>query len=263
MTFTARAGRPDDYPLFVRLVAELDIEDPLPTPDQFAARMLPRLLVLEDGESATGYAWWQPFGATAHVTHVVVDPASRGRGAGRALLDAVRSRALAEGCKRWSLNVKHANRSAIRLYDRCGFAVDHDCWAMTTEWPCLMRLDGAPGTVPFVPIAEDDAELAATLDLDAARLAVMRARPGEVLVGLREGGKLVAFAAFDPAFPGIHPLRAARVELARPLFEALRPHAKVDRVVLVVDRDVELRDALVGVGARVLYGLHRMSGGLE
>ncbi len=263
MSFTARAGRADDYRFFTRLVVELDIEDPLPTEEQFVARMMGRLLILCDGASPVAYALWQVYGPTAHVEHLVVDPRSRGRGAGRAMLEAVRSRAIDASCQRWFLNVKQGNTSAIRLYERCGFTMVHESWTMTTAWPHLEPLPGDAVDVElFVPTPEDDPTLAATLSLDAARIGLLRARPGEVLLGLRERGVVAAFGAFDPSFPGIYPLRAARAGLLRPLFDGLRAHAKEDRLVVVVERDRALRDAVVGVGARILYALYRMGGEL-
>jgi len=103
--FHARPGGPDDYGLFVRLVAELHIEDPVPSAERWAERMLPQLLVLESEGASIGYAHFQVHGQTAHLVHIVVDPVAQGRGAGRALLEAARERVALAGCTRWSLNV--------------------------------------------------------------------------------------------------------------------------------------------------------------
>lgn len=263
MTFTARAARADDYGLFTRLVVELDIEDPVPTEEQFVARMMRRMLVLCEGDAPVAYALWQAYGPTAHVEHLVVNPAVRGQGAGRALLEAVRSQAIDASCRRWFLNVKQENVSALRLYERCGFTIVHESWTMTTAWSQVDALPAEAVDVElFVPTSEDDPTLAATLALDAARIGLLRARQGEVLLGLRERGVVAAFGAFDPSFPGIYPLRAARVGLLRPLFDGLRRYAKEERLVVVVEADAALKDALVGVGAGVLYALYRMGGEL-
>ena len=221
MTFTARAARADDYGLFTRLVVELDIEDPVPTEEQFVARMMRRMLVLCEGDAPVAYALWQAYGPTAHVEHLVVDPAVRGQGAGRALLEAVRSQAIDASCRRWFLNVKQENVSALRLYERCGFTIVHESWTMTTAWSQVDALPAEAVDVElFVPTSEDDPTLAATLALDAARIGLLRARQGEVLLGLRERGVVAAFGAFDPSFPGIlsapgRPRRAAPPPLRR------------------------------------------------
>jgi ribosomal protein S18 acetylase RimI-like enzyme len=262
-----RPATRDDYASFVRLFPELRVPDPKLTLAQFEERMLSSTLVL-DGPGgprapAAGYAYWQAYGATAHVVHVVVAPAARGAGAGRALMAAVRERAAASGCTRWYLNVKQDNAPAIRLYERCGMAIELESWAMTTAWPALARLEGeAPGDAASPVAPEDDAAVAASLELDAGRIAVLRARPGVVLRGLREGGAWVAFASFDPAFPGIHPVRVARAGLARPLLEALRPHATRDTVHVTVEGDRALRDALLAVGATVTFPFYRMAASL-
>ena len=50
-----------------------------------------------------------------------VDPAERGRGVGRALVEAVTAWVRARGAARLSLWVTSANNPAIALYGRCGF----------------------------------------------------------------------------------------------------------------------------------------------
>ena len=91
MTFTVRPATRDDHPVFARLFDELGVPEPAPTPDEFADTMLPRVLVLCEGGEALGYVYWQVYGAMAHVTNLVVEPRVRGRGAGKALMDAAPS----------------------------------------------------------------------------------------------------------------------------------------------------------------------------
>lgn len=258
MSFQARRGRADDYPLFVRLVPELHIEDPVPSAEQWQARMLPETIVLESDGVPVGYAFAQLYGESAHLVHVVVDPSARGRGAGRALVEAARERVVGAGCTSWSLNVKQDNVAAMRVYERCGFACEHESWALETAWRALTFPRRGIDVVPFVPSAANDDELEARLGLARGRLAILHARPELICVGLRTGGVCAAFGAFDPGFPGVHPVRLADVDLAGPLFDALRPHAREDRVVVVVEGDHALHDLLIGSGARVLHALFRM-----
>jgi GNAT superfamily N-acetyltransferase len=260
VAFVVRAATPLDYPVFARLFPELGVADPLLTPEQFAARMLPRVWILDDDGEACGYAFHQVYGPTAHVVHVVVDPQARGRRGGAVLLDEVRRQALAEGCTRWYLNVKQTNTAAIRLYERCGLAVESQGWAVSTTWAALATLPACAEDVAVdVPRPEEDADVAARFDLTPERIAQLRARPGEVLLALRSGGSsLVAFAGFDPAFPGVYPVLLARVELARPLFDALRPHARAPHVNVFVERDRALFDRLAAVGAELQHATYRM-----
>jgi len=266
-----RVATAADYPLFVRLFPELGVDDPLLTREQFAERILPRALVVEDGgegdRSPVAYGSWRVYGDTAHVVHVIVDPRARRRGVGLMLMGALRERALGERCPRWYLNVKHDNAAAIRLYERCGMAVEQEGWALRLEWAQLASLRGddragEPAVVCPSP-ASDDAEVAARLSLDLPRLSLVRARPGNVPVALREQGKPVAFGIFDPSFPSVYPLRAARVGLARRLFDAVRPLAgAAPHVHTVVEGDGALCDALLATGAELRHAFYRMGAAL-
>jgi hypothetical protein len=83
-----------------------------------------------------------------------------------------------------------------------------------------------------------------------------------VLLALRESGAPIAFAAFDPAFPGVYPVRVARADLARALFDELRPHSREDRVLVAVEGNRALFEALASVGAELRHSLYRMGAGL-
>jgi GNAT superfamily N-acetyltransferase len=265
MTFVARDATTSDYTVFRRLFPELGVHDPPPSAEQFE-RMRAHVVLLWDDGDPVAYTFWQSYGRTAHVVHVVVDPRARGRGAGRALMDAVRLRAIEKGCARWYLNVKRENAAAIRLYERCGLRFELDAWAMRMEWAQVDGLERVSGAVVFTPEAGEDAELGARFNLYPERIAALRARPGLVLIALREEGAPAGFAAFDPAFPGAYPFRVARPELARPLLDAIRPHARMDQfdfVRLTVEGDRPLADALKAAGAEVSFELVQMSAPLQ
>ena len=106
MTFSTRLATASDHPAFARLFPELGVADPLPEAERFSRHVLPRVLLLCEDIQPVAYAFWQVHGRTAHVVQVVVDPRTRGRGAGRALLEALRSRLTSKGFARWYLNVK-------------------------------------------------------------------------------------------------------------------------------------------------------------
>lgn len=265
MAFTIRIATAADYPLFARLFPELRVPDPLPDAEQFVRRMLPRVLLLSRDNEAVGYAFWQLYGRTAHLVQVVVDPSARGCGAGRALMDSVRAAALAAGCTRWYLNVKRDNLPALRLYERCGFLIEHETWAMRIGWAQVDALVGDSTAAVMNPQPADDATIATRFDVAAERLALLRARSGTVLVALRDHGGIVAFAAFDPAFPGAYPFRVARTGVARPLLEACRIHADLHRfdfLNLAVEGDARLKDALSAAGAQISFELVQMGASL-
>jgi len=265
VALSVRDGTLADHPVIARLFLELGVPDPVPTAEQLASTMLPRVVVATDGADVIGYAHYRSYGPTAHVAHVVTDPRARGRGVGQALLAAVRARAVAEGCVRWFLNVKKENAPARRLYDRAGLRVEHEAWPLRAEWSSLLALEGARGAVASAvsATATDDERLAERFGVDAGRVALARARPGVVVLVLSEQGSPCAFAAFDPAFPGVYPLAVARLDLARPLFDALHPHARHPHVYVTVERDRALADCLRGAGAVLLFEILRMGAPLD
>ena len=263
MSLAVRDATPEDYPVFARLFPALAVHDPLLTPAQFAARMLPTVIVVEDAAEPIGYSFWQVHGPRAHVVHVVVDERARGRGAGRALMEEVRLRVLAEKCSRWVLNVKQDNARAIRLYERCGLAIEQEGWTVVAEWSRLASLPAFEGEVTaYTPDRSEDPDLAARFGETPERLRILRSRDGIVLLGLREAGAAVAFAAFNPALPGVYPVRLARVELARPLFDGLRGNARDGLVQVSVEGDHALFDALKACGAQVRHATYRMGAAL-
>jgi GNAT superfamily N-acetyltransferase len=265
MAFSVRAATAADHPIFARLYPELAVPAPLPTVESFTTHMLPRVCFLEDesGE-AMGYSFWDPYGKTAHVLHLVVDRRARGRRLGAALLEDVRRRALAEGCTRWYLNVKQDNRSAIRLYERCGFAIEADGWALKTTWTALGSLPGAgpEGLSAHAPLPDEDAALGAHFDFVPERLARFRARSDRRFLVLRRGDRTVAFAGFDPGYPGLYPFCADEPDLARPILDALRPHARVDEVPISVEGDRRLFERLRDHGATLEFATYRMGAAL-
>jgi L-amino acid N-acyltransferase YncA len=252
-----------DYPVYAGLFPELAVPDPVLTAADFGARMVPSMVVLDGEERGIGYAYWQAYGATTHVVHVVVDSRARGRGAGAALLAEVRRRAVAARSTRWYLNLKQDNAAAVRLYERTGFAVEQEGWALRTRWQDLAALaGGADGVSAETSDPADDTGVGARFDLAAERIAQLRARPGEVLVSLRRGGAVVAFAGFAPGFSGVFPVRVSSPDLARPLFDALRPHATRDDLHVFVEGDRVLHDALRACGATLEHATYRMSADL-
>jgi ribosomal protein S18 acetylase RimI-like enzyme len=87
------------------------------------------VLVAERGGAVVGYTYggieghdWMSLRGPAGVLHdIVVDPAHRGQGVGRMLLDATAAALEARGAPRVVLSTAQRNEAAQRLFERAGF----------------------------------------------------------------------------------------------------------------------------------------------
>jgi GNAT superfamily N-acetyltransferase len=264
MSFLARRAVPADYDIFTRLFPELGVPDPIPERTQWVADMCPDTLILEHEGAAVGYSWAKAFGAAAHVYNVVVAKASRGLGAGRALMAAIAEQLRDAGATSWALNVRIDNVPAVRLYERFGFRTTYRSTAVELPWVGVAALP-RDAAVPSAHLVEpsEDAALEAQFSVMAGRLADYRAH-GRVLLALTEVGMPVGLASFDPSFPGAFPFKVARPGLAAALLDAMRPHARPGDtfVRLVAENDEPLADAFRTAGARVRLETFHMEGEL-
>jgi ribosomal-protein-alanine N-acetyltransferase len=262
---TVRAADIADYPVFARLFPELAVADPVPSREQFAAQMLPHVMIVEENAVPAGYAFWRCYGAVGHVGHVVVAPEARGHGLGGALVEEVRLRMTASGCTRWYLNVKQDNAPALRVYERAGMTVEREGWSLDTTWA---KLDGLPkgdrvaALAPMIVPERDDATLAQHFGLDPGRLTALRQKPGEVMCAVYDQGVPVGLGAFDPTFPGVYPVCVVRTDVAYTLFQALRPHARHDHVHVTVEGDRTLYEVMCSAGAQLRHAFFRMGAAL-
>jgi GNAT superfamily N-acetyltransferase len=259
----------EDFSFYLRLLPELGVEDPPPDAARFAAELAPRGLVLEDeGGAEIGWTHGEIIGDAGYVRNVIVDPAARRRGAGRALMQAIGERMRAGGCRTWRLNVKSDNTAAIALYHAFGMATAYRAAALKIAWEAVERLPGSARSVEGRVIRpEEDAALEAAFRLLAGQLAGLRAL-GHVLMRLCDRDRLddakVGVARFNPAYPGIYPFRVGEPALARALLEALRPHARPgDREVGLVIEDDDATVAVVrAAGAALKFEMLHMQGPL-
>lgn len=134
---TIRTARPEDEPALARLdrVSWSWLSDVIPQPAEDAEvfnerRPAERFLVAESAGRIIGYVHQgppTPLASNQHVRQIqgfVVHPEARGRGIGRALVEAACELARADGVRRMTLRVLGHNEPARRLYERCGFKVE-------------------------------------------------------------------------------------------------------------------------------------------
>lgn len=70
-----------------------------------------------------GYVWFASRPPTLSLYHILIHPADRRRGYGRAVLQAVEQRARELSCEVIWLNVMGHNRQAVEFYEACGYRV--------------------------------------------------------------------------------------------------------------------------------------------
>jgi GNAT superfamily N-acetyltransferase len=254
----ARDARPEDHAAFVALVPELQVDDPVPSADDWWAVMGPQTVVLADDGRVVAYIYFQILAGTGYIRHVVVDPQRRARGLGRLLMATVADRLRAAGCARWCLNVKPDNAAALALYHRVGMRLAHRSAAVRFTWDLVDRLPEGDMSLTTCPIdPAEDAALERALDLPPGQLASHRRNPRRIDVRLHDPRAPhdlgLGLASFIPSYPGAFPFRVARPTLARPLLTGLRAHASPDRdhVQVVLEGDEPLTALLVAAGARV------------
>jgi GNAT superfamily N-acetyltransferase len=256
-----RAARPADYDAYVRLHGELGVPDRVQSRDEWIASAMPRISVAcDERDEAVGYVSWRQYGPLAHVMHLAVDPAIRGRRIGEQLLVHAREQAKTAGCTRWYLNVKRDNTSALRLYERCGLAHEMESFALEVPWSAVPRVDVRERTIDNSD--DDDATIASLFNVPADRVASFRARSGYRLITLRdETDALLGFAAFSPSFPGAATFCARQPDLAVPLLQAVRHYAdpQFDYVRVTIEGNRALADAVLALGATLTFEILRLS----
>ena len=108
-----RPGRVEDHPDFVRLFAELGVEEAAPSLDAWVGELVGRSFFVEGARGVAAYALIDVLGQTGYVVNVVVAPEERRRGQGRRVMRALAEVFRARGCHDWMLYVKPENASAV------------------------------------------------------------------------------------------------------------------------------------------------------
>ena len=255
-----RAARDDDYAVYADLHRVLVPEDPVPSEDRFRTEIIPTIQVAERDGRMVGYVDALLFDGGAHVRNLVVAEAARGTGVGMALMRGAAARCRAAGIHAWHLNVAVGNTPAIALYEKLGFVPDWRSASLVVPWSITHALPADPANA--APLRAENAERVETrFRILRGRLTTMMQRPERVMMQLvGDDASVLGFAAFDPWFPGASMFRLARPTLAGTLFDALRPHARHDYLMVLVEDDEALTALLEAAGAQVRRRIQHMSG---
>jgi GNAT superfamily N-acetyltransferase len=253
-----RPARDDDYAVYADLHRILVPEDPVPSEDRFRTEIIPTILVAERDGHVVGYVDTLPFDGAAHVRNLVVADSARGAGIGTALMHAAAARCRAAGITAWHLNVAEGNAPAIAIYQKLGFQPDWRSASMVVPWSITAALPADPANAE--PMRDAD-RIETTFGILRGRLATMARRADRVMMQLTgDDASVLGFAAYDPGFPGASIFRLARPTLAGTLFDALRPHARHDYLMVLVEGDDALTALLEEAGANVRRRIQHMSG---
>ncbi|WP_406714651.1 GNAT family N-acetyltransferase [Trueperella pyogenes] len=123
----ATSATPELEAAFARLIPQLSSAQPMDIEqiEQLIAQQAIDLLLFKDEDEIQGMltlvTFTIPTGVRAWIEDVVVDDAARGKGAGRALVEAACDLATKRGAKTVDLTSRPSREAANRLYQRCGF----------------------------------------------------------------------------------------------------------------------------------------------
>jgi GNAT superfamily N-acetyltransferase len=139
MTTLLRAAEPRDTPAIVGLIHELaeferlthlvEVTPETLAPHLFGERPVVECLVSQVGDDVVAFALFFTnfstfLGRTGlYLEDLYVQPAHRGKGLGRALLERLGALAVERGCGRFEWSVLDWNETAIRFYEGMGAAV--------------------------------------------------------------------------------------------------------------------------------------------
>jgi ribosomal protein S18 acetylase RimI-like enzyme len=197
------------------------------------------------------YALIIPLGTRGDVRQISVDPAWRGRGVGKELMNVVAAKLRDAGCRDWRLEVRADNAPALALYRSVGMSVLREIDVLRMPREAVVAFAATrSGRLQVQPVDDaHDSALEQRFDLGGGQLARWRtARPQAAMWRIGD----VALTHYMPRFlPGcglFFPFRAPDADHAAHLFGAAVALELRDRIeVCAIERPVA--QALRAAGA--------------
>jgi len=187
--WVVRPGRPEDHAVFSRLFLELGVDDPPPPESVWAGEFARHSLFAEAADGVGAYAVAEPMGDLGYVGQLVVAPAARGQGLGRRMMTHVAEHLRAQGCTRWTLNVKRDNVPALALYTSLGMQRVREAATLRVTREQVAALPSSPTEVSVVSLLlEDCAALTAAFGMMPGKLERFATRASHQLLGLVDAG---------------------------------------------------------------------------
>lgn len=264
-----RAGRPEDHAVFARLFLELGVDSPPPPPSQWEAEMAPLAVFAEGPGGVVAYAVAEPMGELGYVGQLVVDASARGQGLGRWMMERLAERLRAQGCQRWTLNVKRDNTPALCLYASVGLRPVREAADFKVSRAHVAALPAAPPGLRVVPLAPEDRDaLTAAFSIMPGKLARFATKDSHQLLRLegpgRDSSGPLGMMDWRASARLLFPFFAASPGHARALLEDAfsRAGAEVETLSVVVTGDAPLAELLRAAGATVSHETLELRGPL-
>lgn len=252
----ARNATVDDYELFLRFFAALELPDAPPPFDWWRANQV-HASFLEEGEDAVAYGHAYMLGDLGYVMNLAVDPRARRRGYGEKMMLVLAERLRERGATRWYLFVKDDNLPAIALYEKLGMRSVDRAVSLQVSRSALEELPEAEAIVEPFP-SEDDERIERAFGLPRGRLARDRSNEGWLVRRARRGDELVGMIVFEPRTATAYRVRASDAAVLR----ALTLPFEHDSLRLNLDAMPPIVEQLLALGAETKLSLLRMEGPL-
>jgi GNAT superfamily N-acetyltransferase len=260
-----RGALPDDHAAYVRLFAELGVDDPIPGHDRYVAELMARMRIAVKDGAVVGFTLADQMRGVGYLRNIVSAPDVRRTGVGVALVVDALARFRDAGATRWCLNVKPDNAAAIGLYQRFGLRPAFRTHVL--RLPSTVALPPPPSDLVLAPVpAERDAEIEPRFGLVPGHLASARARPSRFVLGLARGEDVLGVCVMMPSVPGAFPFRVVEPGHAAAFMARLRA-AHVPATAAFLQVSAEGDDALAAevqrLGAYVNHEILHMEGPVE
>lgn len=261
-----RPGTPADYAAFARLFLELGVREPPPSPEVWAAELMPLTLFHDGLQGPVAYVTADVLGDLGYVVQLVVDGSARRQGLGRRMMEEVAAHFHARGCTRWGLNVKRDNTAALALYGSFGMKPLREAVSLTVSRAQVAALPAAPEGLHVVPVVESEwAPLTAAFQMMPEKLARFSKRASHQLLRLDQPGapEPMRLGMMDLRQGGVlFPFFAATPGHARALLEDAVRRSGVEALNVVVTDGAPLEEVLRAAGASVIMEMFQLQGPL-
>ena len=141
---SVRPATPADYPFYIQLYPDLDIDQPPSTSDTWIKHDVPNTSIITYDAIPVGYAWVQLIGEVYYLTHFVVAREHRRKGIGTAALKLLKKTARGKGFKKWGLHCDVTHTIPYKLYLKAGMHPNGELFHLKAPSGTIKTLDPHP-----------------------------------------------------------------------------------------------------------------------